>query len=61
MMETYVELLKKHDWSYEYSDDQSVWLRGVGQRQTLTRLQKELDKDYAVWNEHAPTDYRIAR
>lgn len=57
-METYIELLKKHDWAYDYSEDQTVWLRGVGERSTLTRLQKQLDKDLSVWNTYAPFDYR---
>ena len=57
-METYIELLKKHDWTYDYSEDQTVWLRGVGERATLTRLQKQLDKDLSVWNTYAPFDYR---
>ena len=58
-METYIELLKKHDWTYDYSEDQTVWLRGKAERATLTQLQKQLDKDLAVWNTYAPFDYRV--
>ena len=57
-METYIELLKKHDWTYDYSEDQTVWLRSVAERSTLTRLQQQLDKDLSVWNTYAPFDYR---
>lgn len=59
--ERYLTLLRDHDWSYEYSDDHGVWSRGHAQRMELTRLQRSIDPEYVLWNEAAPTDYRIQR
>lgn len=28
-LEIYVKMLERHDWTYEMSDDHSVWQRGV--------------------------------
>jgi hypothetical protein len=55
----YRALLKTHDWSYEYSDDPTVYERGRNERTRLRILQRELDTTLAIWNELAPADYRI--
>lgn len=31
-----------HDWYYDYSDDHSVWKRGVASRDEILRLRTEL-------------------
>ena len=31
-IETYINLLQTHDWSYDYSDDHSKWQRGFAER-----------------------------
>ena len=36
---TLERLLKTHDWYYNYSDDHSVWKRGVEQRDEIRRQQ----------------------
>lgn len=59
--ETYIQLLKKHDWTYDYSEDQRVWVKGKGEKTLLVGLQKELDKDGVLWNSHAPAGYQIVR
>lgn len=57
-MDEYLKLLQSHDWSYDRSDDHSVWKRGYEARQRLYALQSKIDKDYAIWNQYAPEEYR---
>ena len=57
----YIHLLQTHDWTYEFSDDQSVWLRGTTQRRELNSLQPRVDPLYHLWNQHAPSDMQIGR
>lgn len=54
----YRHKLKGHDWTFEYSDDHSVWQRGRVELAELQRLQGQLDPDYAIWNSIAPEGYR---
>ena len=54
-IEEYTELLKKHDWYYDYSDDHSVYERGYRQRNKLHQLAEEIDRDYELYNQYAPT------
>jgi len=54
----YRALLKAHDWTFEYSEDQTVWRRGGTELARLRELQKRLDPKYEVWNEVAPRDFR---
>jgi hypothetical protein len=55
----YVQALKDHDWSFEYSDDHAVHQRGWNARENLKTLRKKLDPDGTLWNAHCPTDYRV--
>lgn len=57
-LQTYRDALRSHDWSFEYSDDHSVWQRGRAALGQLQSMQRELDPDFVVWNEHAPSDYQ---
>ena len=34
-MDKLIELLRNHDWYFEYSDDHKVWQRGVTQRAAI--------------------------
>jgi len=36
------KLLKSHDWSFDYSDDYSVWKRGMAEWQAINQEQKRL-------------------
>jgi len=58
--ENYIKHLKSHDWYYDYSDDHSVWKRGVAARDRLRAMQKDLDPTGEIWNEHAPADYKMS-
>jgi hypothetical protein len=51
----YVKLLKNHDWTYDYGDDQEAQ-RGYDERQVLLRLAKKLDPKFKLWNKYAPDD-----
>jgi len=35
-------LLQFHDWTYEFSDDHSVWKRGVVERDNINQEKKRL-------------------
>lgn len=48
----YVEALRDHDWSFEYSDDGAVWRRGRAELLHLRAEQAALDADFAIWNRH---------
>lgn len=54
----YVGLLKTHDWQYEFSDDQRVWRKGWEQQQRMHQLQRELDPQHELWNQHCPASCR---
>jgi len=36
------KLLQFHDWTYEFSDDHSVWKRGKAEREAINQEQKRL-------------------
>jgi hypothetical protein len=38
------QMLKSHDWSYNYSDDHSKYKRGSKQRADIMKMKKELGK-----------------
>lgn len=52
--EKYIQMLAYHDWTFEYSDDHSMWIRGKDERAELNRLQPEFDPDFKLWNDHCP-------
>jgi hypothetical protein len=55
----YDELLRTHDFEFEYSDDQRVWRRGHYERQALLALREKLDPSGAIWNRLAPASHRV--
>jgi len=57
--DSYIQLLRSHDWSYEWSDDPGVFRRGSQERQALNQMRTQVDEDYSIWNEHAPELYRV--
>ena len=51
----YYQLLRSHDWNYQYSDDFSVYTKGHNnqlQLQSLTRLNPEFVPMYQEWLEY---------
>ena len=57
-IDTYINLLQTHDWSYDYSDDHSKWQRGFAERETLKEYAREVDPTYQIWNEYAPEGFK---
>lgn len=58
-LDEYRARLKAHDWSYEMSDDHSVWQSGFNERSRLGLAQALLDPQYLIWNTLAPEQARI--
>ena len=36
------KLLRSHDWYFDYSDDYSVWKKGMAERDAINQEQKRL-------------------
>lgn len=53
--EEFFKLCKQHDWTFEYSDDHRMWMRGMEERKKLIRLLNEHQDDkryercYTYW------------
>ena len=47
-MEKLIELLRNHDWYFEYSDDHKVWQRGVTQRAPINAEAERLGRPELV-------------
>lgn len=58
-IDAYVDALKAHDWSCDFSSDMRVVRRGAEERKKLRAMQFELDDDFSIWNTHAPENYRV--
>lgn len=55
----YYTALTFHDWYYQYSDCHRVWEAGQNAMDKLRQMQKELDPDFSIWNQYAPTDCKV--
>ena len=53
-VESYRAALLRFDWTYEYSDDQRVWIRGNCDLAELRLAQPEIDPSGSIWLEMAP-------
>ena len=53
-MEEYIKMLKSHDWTYDYSDDHSVWKRGSAEAAEIRRLGDKVDPDRELYKKHSP-------
>ena len=42
----FAKMLKHHDWTYEYSDDSSVWRKGAAQAQAINKALSQGGKPY---------------
>lgn len=54
----YIKLLHRHDWHYEYSDNQVVWRTGKEERDEILKMQKEIDIDFKMWNNVCPEQFK---
>lgn len=55
----YINKLKAHDWYYMYADGHREFTRGKEQWMAISAMQRELDPDYTVFNQHAPDGMKI--
>ena len=53
-MEEYIKMLKSHDWTYDYSDDHSVWKRGSAEADAIRSLGDKVDPDRELYKKHSP-------
>ena len=53
-MKEYIKLLKSHDWTYQYSDDHSVWKRGSAEADAIRSLGDKVDPDRELYKKHSP-------
>jgi len=51
-----IEMLRKHDWYYQYSDDPGVWQRGTKQRAEINTEARRLGRPELV--EQAFEEYK---
>lgn len=53
-IEKFKDLISKHDLTYSYSDDYSVYKKGDDEYKAILNLSKELPKEDVVqiWNEN---------
>lgn len=58
-VDDYINMLKNHDWFYEYSDDHRMWVRGKDQRAAILEAKKDLDPDYILWNQYCPEQFLV--
>jgi hypothetical protein len=49
---TYRALLRRHDWTHEFSEELRWVQRGRAELAELQALQKEVDPDFHIWNTH---------
>jgi len=58
-LDKYITQLKHHDWTYNYSDDHSVWRRGEAERMNLLYQRKKLDPNGTIWNTYCEKGYEF--
>lgn len=58
ILENYKKALARHDWFYHYSDDHRVWKAGEQSWSNICHRQKVLDKDYLIWNQYCPVEFK---
>lgn len=58
--EDVAQMVKKHDWYYEMSDDQSKYMKGRAELKAIANKLKEMDLKEAVklWNDNCPKDFK---
>lgn len=54
----YRDLLKNHDWYSEYSDDHRMWEKSSLEYTEINRIAANMDRDYKIFNEYAPNEYK---
>lgn len=55
----FIELLRSHDWSYEYADDYTAFQAGKSSMQRLRALRDSLPDGVQLWNAYAPVGQKL--
>lgn len=59
--DAYINLLRSHDWTHEFSDDGRAYTKGREQLARLRELQPVVDADGVLWRAHAPQQHGVAQ
>jgi hypothetical protein len=54
MLKQYIDMLKKHDWTYDYADDHRAWSKGQQERGAINQMAKKIDPDLEIFNKYDP-------
>lgn len=55
MLQQYIDMLKNHDWTYEYSDGYSrQYTDGRDEHYAIMRMAKKIDPDLEIYNKYDP-------
>jgi hypothetical protein len=58
-MDDYIAKLKAHDWTYQYSDDHSVWQRGSAESDAIRKMGDIVDPDRKIYKKYSPFSEQI--
>lgn len=55
MLQQYIDMLKNHDWTYEYSDGYSrAYVKGQEEHYDIMDMAKKIDPDLEIYNKYDP-------
>ena len=54
MLQQYIDMLKSHDWTYDYSDDHNAWTKGHEERNAIRSMAQKIDPDLEIYNKYDP-------
>jgi hypothetical protein len=54
----YIQNLKNHDWSYNFSDDHQAYMSGSQSLGKLKEAQPMVDPNFEIWNTIAPDQFK---
>lgn len=55
----YIELLRGHDWSWQYSADQTTYHLGFETEMVLKQQREQLPDGVQLWNAYAPLNRKV--
>jgi len=58
VLKSYIDNLKHHDWSYNFSDDHQAWMSGSQSLSKLKEAQPIVDPNFEIWNTIAPDQFK---
>ena len=58
-MDKYIDMLKKHDWTYNYSDDHRYYVKGSEEEKAIRALGDIVDPDRKIYKKYSPFHEQI--